>query len=457
MFKKFLLSPYFNEDSKMIPLYLGIEKVLTKPERYDKQKLWKASYPHQKKYDDGLFRLRMSNLLKLGEKFLFIQHQERKEVETELVLMKILSDRKLDKHYAFYERKLKLWLDQNPEETTDVKKTQLELEIIIKKHNQDANRKTGKNNLDIIHKKLDEKYILDKLRHLCEVANFIRARNAEINIGLGNEIIQLLPHSQYFKEASIQTYYHIYSFLQEENIQIEQFEKLFELITENRLYFNTEEKYDIFTYLQNICIRKINSGENTFLNYLLNVYNKIIDLGILKEANTFTPWMYKNIITAGLLVGNFEFTNNFIEEYTPFMPEKEKENAYYYNMANLNFYKKDYDATISILNKVEFTDVTYELAGRWLLIRTFYEQDELQVLDSLLSSFRIYLLRQKLIIHKTKRQYLNLIRYIQKMIKIPLSEINKTNTLLEKIEKDQNVVNKKWLVEKLKEKGKAVS
>jgi hypothetical protein len=84
-------------------------------------------------------------------------------------------------------------------------------------------------------------------------------------------------------------------------------------------------------------------------------------------------------------------------------------------------------------------------------LRTYYELGEFDALDSLLESFRIYLLRSKQITKETQSQYATIIRMIKK-----LSSINPTNKIkIKELEKkviaSTNNVAKEWLLEKVEE------
>ena len=77
-----------------------------------------------------------------------------------------------------------------------------------------------------------------------------------------------------------------------------------------------------------------------------------------------------------------------------------------------------------------------------------YEQDELDVLESLLESLRNYLVRKKVIGYH-KANYKNIIRLSKKMLKVnPYSQVQKTK-LLKEIEEANPLTERKWLLKQM--------
>lgn len=448
-FKKYLLSPYHNEDTEIVLLFDWIKKSLQtgKIEMITEVKFWSMMFPDQT-LNKSKLKLKMSYLLKQAENFLVVHNKKDNKMDFELELANILNQRKLIKHFNASDRKMQKWLELNDNRGTRFSNYDFQYQLIKHHHIRYLQDRSSNNNLSHLHHSLDKFYIQKKLRYSFEAMNFERVRN--VNIDLGNQELFLneLKSSEYLHIPVINVYYHAYILLKEPDKETYFFE--FQKILKK--YYNEftfEEIFSLYASLQNICIQQVNAGKAEYLNRLVDVYEDIIDLELFTAENSITPWFYKNIITAGLLSNKFDWISQFIEKYTPLLPQKERRNAYAYNMANLHFYKKDYSETISVLNEVEFDDVVYELDGRWLLIRAYYELEEFYSLDSLLSSFRLYLMRNKLITSSRKKQYLNLIQYVQRLMKIQPSDKNKMIKLKDKLTQEENVPTKKWLFEKL--------
>ena len=449
-FRKYLASPYHNEDKDLSLLFGFIEQNV----------IGKSKIPSQEEVIRELFsedsmtvkqlRLKMSYLLKQAEHFLVVHSLEEKEMDYEIKLGNILNERKLLKHYKASDRKMQQWLDDEKNKGTQYSHYNFQYQLLKRNHIRGLSSRTINNNFSALHQSLDVYYIQEKLRHYFGALNFRSVRNVEIDVGISALILNVVKESDYLKIPAINIYYHAYLLLEYSDDE-NNFIQLRELLKNNYNQFLFNEIFDLYTLLQNFCIQQVNAGKSEYLDSLMEVYEDIMNVELFSEENNITPWFYKNIITAGLLSSKFDWISRFIEKHTVLLPESERENAYFYNLANLHFYKEEYSETIDILNQVTFTDVVYELDGRWLLIRAYYELDEFSSLDSLLSSFRLYLLRNKLITSSRKKQYLNLIRYVQKIIKMMPSEKNKINKLKNKLSQEKNMPTKKWLLDKLSE------
>lgn len=448
-FQKFLASPYFNEDASLSLFLEAIQDNIETATDIDYALLWSKAMP-DRDLDMPSLRLKLSRLLKLAESFLVIHPLKIKGLEYELRLADILSQRKLIKHYNAAERRIKKQLSEIEKSKVSNPKFTLQYELLKHKHIQQIDSRAGNNNLTAVHQSLDAFYILEKLKYYYEALNLGRIRNVDIDTGMSEIIIEEVKKSGYLEIPAVRIYYQAYLLLTQSDVKTH-FNALQEVLKEEYLDLLFEEALSFYTLLQNICVQEINRGDSEYLKKLLELYKDVTNIKLFSKQDNMSPWFFKNAVTAGLLTGEYIWVENFIKEYSVLLPKEEIKNAYTFNMANLHYYKKEYEQTISILSEVKFGDVAYALGGRWLLIRAYYELDEWYSLDSLLSSFRLYLMRNKLITSPKKKQYLNLIRYVQKLMRIAPNDKAKIIKLKDKLTSEENVPTKKWLLDKLEQ------
>src|SRR5690606_12553717 len=127
------------------------------------------------------------------------------------------------------------------------------------------------------------------------------------------------------------------------------------------------------------------------------------------------PSNYKNIVTLGIRLKEFDWTDRFIEKYKETLAPQFRQNAYTYNLASYYVGKKEYKSALKLLQKVEFVDVFYHLDAKAMMLRMYYELDDTEALESLMQTFKAYLNRNKLISNYQNEVYLNLIKYTQKV------------------------------------------
>lgn len=239
----------------------------------------------------------------------------------------------------------------------------------------------------------------------------------------------------------------MYLTLQEDND--ENYYKLKSMLDKDIEIFSRYEAREIYTSVINYCIKKINNGFDNFLIEFLDLNEALLEKNIIVDEG-LSPWRFKNMITAGLKISRFEWVENFIETYKNKIPNRYRENAITFNIAQLYFYQKRYEELLPLLLQVEYEDFTYALNSKIFTVITYFELDEDEAIYSFIDSFKTYLRRQKSISEKRKLNYLNFLKYTKKLAK---NKFNRNQNVLLKIQAEikehGNTVSKEWLLEKI--------
>ena len=103
---------------------------------------------------------------------------------------------------------------------------------------------------------------------------------------------------------------------------------------------------------------------------------------------------------------------------------------------------------ISLLSTVEYGDLFMMLSVKILLIKTYYELSEAAALDSLVHSFN-QLLKNKTALGYHRQNYLNFIRFSEKLFRIIRSEKKEMENLKTEIINCKALVEKEWLLSNL--------
>ena len=104
---------------------------------------------------------------------------------------------------------------------------------------------------------------------------------------------------------------------------------------------------------------------------------------------------------------------------------------------------------MNLLQQVDFKDRLHQLDARRMLLLMYYELSEFDALESLLDSFQTYIRRQKdLSYHRDN--YLNLIRFIRKMLRLNLDLRANREDIIKEINDTKALAEKAWLLEQLK-------
>lgn len=454
-FRKFVQNPYFNENGvltvllELIIRYLKEENPQSK--KYNKLEIWKKLYPKEP-YQDTKFRRAFSDLNRLAAVFL-TQDGAAESVSMQLRLLKIYNRPELEKHFKSALQQIQENMQGQLQSTSyyyDRFQIAQQQHIFDEKTNNLINSKLS--HLDTADYYLECFYLLQKIKHYSEALSYqkLMANQSQSLEGI-DRIISHIPPAILENETVINAYLIAIKLLTTPE-EDEHYYDLKQLLAEKSGVIDVREVEILYTHLRYYCIlHKINNGETRFFDELFEIFQIQLSKQLLLKDGQLAPQSYKNIITVGLRVKAFDWVEQFIREYTDKLPEDEQQNALNYNLSNVYFYQKKYSKVIELLQEVEYHSSTYALGSKLLLLRTYYELAEYDALDSLLESFRIYLLRSKQITKDTQMQYAMIIRMIKKLSSINPNNKLKIKELEQKVLASTNNVAKEWLLEKVEE------
>jgi uncharacterized protein YihD (DUF1040 family) len=297
---------------------------------------------------------------------------------------------------------------------------------------------------------LDHYYILTKLKFYFAYLNYKNAKPIESDFDLGDNFLTYVKESSSFEEAIIQLYYEVIILLLDIE-DTEQFKLILRLLIDFESEIAIKELRSVYYCLQNYCALQLNRGNTSFYQEMFNIYKIMIERNILPGEEDLKLGVYKNILTSGLIVKEFAWIENFIQQYTEKLPKEYRDNAENYNLAKVYFHKKEYEKVIEQLREVEYKELVYALGGKLMLLKTYFELKEQRPLDSLIDSFRIYLRRNKLISKNVKQQYLNVLRFTKKLANLAPYDKKGVQKVKEQIEACKALADKKWLIDKVAE------
>ncbi len=450
-FDRFIHSPYFNQSEELIRLYELCHKLLkgNGQRSFSKEEAWKKIKKGHS-YDDVRMRKYLSDLLKLVEQYLAQAQFEEDDIRQSIYLLQAIGDRQIAKLERTGMRTVRKNLEKMAYRTPDYYLSNYEAEINLYNLVDFETNREEKSNIEAISNNLDYFYLGEKLRILSNVSSRKKVIQHDYQLGLIEEIIKTIDLKKYESNPTIAIYYQIYLVNTDPSNEDHYF-KLKELLEQHYQLFPSEEVLNtLYAAAQNYCIFKINRGQQNFLKELFDVYKSILDKGFYSQENTMTPSRFRNMVVTGLRLKEFTWVEEFIQKYQEFLPERFRENAVSFNLAQLYFYQKKYEKVISILQQIEYEDFTYNLNSKVTLLFTYYEMDEVEPLFSLLDSFSKYLNRHKEIPTNRRLNYQNLIRFTRKLTNVMPGDKPAIDKLKKEIS-ETKVASVNWLKEKIAE------
>jgi hypothetical protein len=449
--KKFLSSPYFNESPSLTRLFELHKDSINKAneEEPDKVKVWKDIFKDEQ-FDDVRFRKLNSDLLKLVEGYLSQVEFENNTFQKSLHLMQAIENRNLKKLLNTTLSNVKKISESQPNRSSEYHFFQYAVEKNIYRLTDFETKRETKSNIEDIIKNLDFFYLSEKLRLYSSLLSRKGFIKHDYNILFIDEIIDHLRKNPYDEIPNIQAFFLVIKLLTDPTDEASFFE-LKRLVFENTNNFSAEEIVEIFTHARNFCIRKANQGAKRFEIELFELYKKGLEIKIIMTKNELSPWDYKNIVAIGLRLNEFAWTKDFIERYKESLPIEYRTNAYNLEIARLHWRMKEYEKVIESLRDVEFIDLTYNLNARAMMAIAYYELDYIEALLSTLENYKVYVSRHKDIDDQRKRNNLNFIKYMRKLIKVIPGDHQAIEKIRIELENEKEITDQKWLREKLNE------
>jgi len=457
-FHAFVASPYFNKNNELLAfLELILAEDISGGGDMDKNLILSKLFPG-KTYQERWLPDLMYGLMNLLEDFLAEEKYRQNKFQRKINLMMLAYEKDLEPVINGIERDLEQLHIQNP-----VRDSNYFYESFMIHSERDYSfRLSGKitenESLQAKADQLDLFYLSLKLKDSCEMLNRSRIVSAHYDFKMVDTVIAYLQaHPDAYQQyPAIQVYLYYYLMLTDAAHE-KYFFELKELIQNSELVFTRDELRSLYTYLQNYSIRRINQGGVAFNEELFQIYKHIFGNGLVFGDNKNMQWDFKNFVSLGLRMKEFDWTLNIINVFKDHLPETSRDNAYSYNLANYYYETGEYKKATKLLNAVEFTEIFYSLDAKAMLLKIYYKVEEEESFYSLVSSFGIYLRRNKLISKDNAEVYSNLLRFTKKAFllktKLPYERkkdyYRKVSLLKQDIHHTQRIMNINWLLQEV--------
>lgn len=453
-FKKFLQSPYFNKNQKLLDLYeLFDEHLRGKLDKLEKEEVWKTIFDSP--FQDSKLRKLNNDLLKQFERFITIEHIEKDEKAVLTYQLKAINDRNLELLYNSVKAKLdrinKITIDRSADHyffQYDTEKTKFELKSDIERKSKRSDF-SKEFNVAEISRNLDIFYLSEKLKYICTTLSWSKIYKIEI------EPFDISSFEKFIFERKeiippIAIYYQIYLTLTDPD-NLKHFTLLRKLITNYIDLFPLKEQRYIYDSAVSYGVGKVNAGNLDLQRPTFELYKQALKSDGFYENGYLSESSFRNIIFFALRNEEFEWAEEFISKYSNDLKPEIKDNAVSFNLARIKFYQKKFGEVISLIQNVNYVDSGYDLNSRSFLLASYYELEELDSLESLINSTNSYVRREKRISETRKRLILNQNKFLKKLISTNPMDKKALHKLKETLQNTSGVASKPWLLEKIDE------
>lgn len=445
--KKYIRSPFVTHREDLALMFYALADCLyVKKALPAKEVLFEKTFGETAIYDDQKLRSSMSDLHLLIEEYLKWQAMQSDEIGSYLALAALYRQRNLTKHFQRTIKKVEKKQENQSLRNPDFYQNYLQFQIENAQF-QAANQRAGKLNLQEIGDTMDIHYLSQKLRHVCTQLSHRAVFQADYEFGLLQGWINMIEESDYLEVPAVALYYYCYRFLTEAYSQI-YFRKFREELLEHQQHFPKEELKDLYRAAINFCIRKLNEGSLEFTREGWELFQEGLKTGIFLENNRLSRFTFDNVVGFGLRLKEYSAVENFIKNYEKKLADAYRKSTVYFNLARLEYNRKNFDAALNYLHTSDPKDLVNQLISKTLLLKIYYESEEFDLLESHLDSFRLFIRRREVSDYHRKN-FQNIIAYTRKIT--GLAPYDKTERLKLKnaILEEAILTERDWLLKKL--------
>jgi len=459
-FTEFVHSPYHNKHEGVQALTDYLDRIFPdfSEEKCKRYTIFQALFPKEK-HDQQQLAILFTYTLRLFEQFLV---QEALKEREEVWHLQLLADLRERKEYDYYEKKQRAtekWVKKHQLRDREYHYLRFRLASESDNYYNQIARHAKDQSIQLRQNYLDRFYLSEKLRDACEMQ--VRKNILQVDYStrlLDAAIDEVRNHlEEYQNVPSVMVYYQIYQMLTVDTMAA--YQHALKTLQHFEDVFSMTERREMYQYFQNYCIGQINKGKAPFLQALFELYQFQLEKSLLFDDNYLSEWHYKNIVTLGLRLNHTDWVRNFIEQYKSFLRANAVENAYTYNLASYYYEVGHFDKVRDLLLRVEYDEIQYLLGARALQIKTYFDIGEYEALLSLIEAFKKYLQRNKLLEDYRRKAFYNLMKYTKKAVRLkadwgysPTDKLTKQlQELQQEINATDNIINKGWLLEKMKE------
>ncbi len=455
-----LRSPVFNQREELIRLLEFIEKQIAATEQkpgktrrssvtsFTKEAAFQFIFAETGTkrvpvFDDGKLRHLLTYLLEVIRQCLAWQEWSSDGAEVQLHFCRALKKMGLD---DFYEKELdraKAALEKPPlrHDGYYIQRFALEQEVWELRRQK---QRSGMGNVQEMNNVFGVFVAINSLRQGCTLLAQKALANVSVTVPYLPETLRLATQGAFLGIPAVEAWHTSYLALQEPD-QEAHFDRLKMQLAQHGDVFPDTDLRDLYILALNVCIRRINAGDKKHIREAFDLYRAGLQRGVFLENGWLSKFTYRNVLNIAVALHEWDWALAYLQEFQAYLPPRERDNIFKYNLATFYFRKKDYQEALALLPYVELGDILENFDSRRMLLLMYFERKEWQALSYLLDSFGIYLQR-----HKEggyhREMYLNLVRFLKKMTAQPIQGEAEKNKLRVEIIATVHLAEREWLL-----------
>ncbi len=447
-FEKWLISPWCNSNKNLIRLFKKTKKYYPTYHHasLSKENLFKQVFPQGKYSDQRIYNL-MSKGFQAAEQFLTFQHLKNNQNIQNQFLLKDYQKRHSNDIFFKKSSQISTSLEVKQNKTWEEHLQLYQLYRRIYHHpNQYQRQQPGNETIIKMGEQLDLIYVLERATIINEKISRSRILNKETH-DISFELKKWFIVAEGIEHISIELYKKRFEYHSEN--YLENYLSLRQLFLQNTHRLNEkEQKVHLFSLINDTSL--LTRAGLTDITEFLPLYKLGLKTGILLHQDMLSYNTFISIIMASNTKKDFEFTQQFIHNYTGKIRPDIQADVYHWAKAHTAYYQNNLTACLDILLKHNFKMPYVLLITKFLTTQTYFDlylKDESYktFLFNYFDSFEKWILREK---KQSKFKKHSSIRFIQvcrslaKYYAKPIFERQKVKSILDK---ESNIQALNWL------------
>lgn len=440
--RKFLSSPFFNQrqDVSLLFDYLSTGTECTK------ERAWVRIFGKEMPFEEPKLRLLMTYLHGLLERYVAVKELLSDEIGVQLQLAAAYRKRKMPTAFERVRKNIGKSLDAQPLRNAAYHE---QCHLLYWEAHQVAypQNPTDVRLLRHASASADTAFLAKKLQIVCLLAAHQSVYTSDAKEGWEEALVLQAEQGEFAALPAVAIYLHGYRMLHDPNEPLH-FQRFKLLLLGEGARFSTEELHGLFILAVNYCVRRLNAGDVAYYREALDLYKEGLTKGHLLEDGALSRFTYHNVVAAGLQVGDLEWVRYFIYEYRSRIERRYRESVFSFNLARLAYAERNHGLVLDLLQKANYRDPLHNLAAKTLLLKTYFDLGEFDSLQSLLDAIRNYVQRKRVLgYHRTN--YLNIVRYAERLLRLLPRDRAAAASLREAIEKEEVLTEKVFFLKAL--------
>jgi hypothetical protein len=412
----------------------------------EKEKVWSLLFKNEA-FDDARMRQVMYFLLKTIEEYLIWAELTKDDMRKIAALSSVYRRRQLEKPFRQSMENAKKTAENSVIRNAVHLQNAFNLEMEEYKYLTSVKGHT-QFNLQELSNSLDAAFVAQKLRIASLMLTHQRVYNAEYDTGLLDDVLRFVETHHLLEKPAVATYFYcLKTIIDKENeANYEQFEhRIFEF----GQHFPVTEQRELYLFALNYCLGRANSGHILFVRKAFELYKRGFDQKILLEDGVISGKTFINAVQSALKLKEFTWVEQFVVDYRQYIEEKRRTSVANFTLSRLHFEQKNYDEAMKLMLNFEFDDVLWNIIAKTMLLKIYYEREQIGPLESLMDSISAYLRRKDVIgYHRLPNK--NFLSLCRKMLHLPPNNKIAREKLRVQMVETNPLFEREWLLSQLK-------